>query len=152
MDSRRDSPNRTLTVAPVGRRLLEYALIAGMFVGSMALWVLVPFGSLWLASHVSDSASTVMLTVLIVCPIAMLVSGLLLGMIYRTYLRLFADEAPRRDRSAWLGSLSGDRRAKREPRPVLDTCMTVSALTAIVLLITWFLFLAENYAPAGPVP
>ena len=30
--------------------------------------------------------------------------------------------------------------------------LTISAATAIVLLLVWFLFLAENYSPAGFVP
>jgi hypothetical protein len=41
---------------------------------------------------------------------------------------------------------------KRGRRPVLDFSLTFSAATAIVLLLVWFLFLAENYSPAGFVP
>jgi hypothetical protein len=63
-----------------------------------------------------------------------------------------SDAQVTRDRTAWLGSLSGDRRAKRGRRPVLDFSLTFSAGTALVLLLVWFLFLAENYSPAGFVP
>jgi hypothetical protein len=63
-----------------------------------------------------------------------------------------ADAQETRDRSSWLGSLSGDRRPKRARRPVLDFSLTFSAITAIVLMLVWFFFLAENYSPAGLVP
>lgn len=132
-------------------RILEYGLAVAIFLGSLALWIVVPFGSLWIASHVSTDATTVVLSVLIICPIAMLLCGLGLSALYGAYLRV-SDTHPTRDQTAWLGSLSGDRRPKRGRRPVLDFSLTFSAGTAIVLLLVWFLFLAENYSPAGFVP
>jgi uncharacterized membrane protein (DUF485 family) len=132
-------------------KILEHLLAVAIFVGSLALWVVVPFGSLWLASRLSGNATTVVLSVLIICPIAMLVCGLGLSALYAAYLRV-SDAHESRDRSAWLGSLSGDRRPKRGRRPVLDFSLTFSAITAIVLMLVWFFFLAENYSPAGLVP
>jgi hypothetical protein len=149
VDGRGNSASRTLTAG--GTRLLEYALAVGIFLGSLALWVAVPFGSLWLASLVGNDAQTVVFSALIICPIAMLICGLGLSAMYRAYLRV-SDAHPTRDRTAWLGSLSGDRRPKRGRRPVLDFSLTFSAATAIVLLLVWFLFFAENYSPAGFVP
>jgi hypothetical protein len=149
VDGRGNSASRTLTTG--GTRLLEYTLAVGIFLGSLALWIAVPFGSLWLASHIGDDAQTVVLSALIITPIAMLICGLLLNAMYQAYLRV-SDARPSRDRTAWLGSLSGDRRPKRARRPVLDFSLTFSAGTAIVLLLVWFLFLAENYSPAGFVP
>jgi hypothetical protein len=147
VDSRGNSA-RGVAVAP---KALEYVLAAAIFLGSLALWVVVPFGSLWLASRLSGDATTVVLSVLIICPIAMLICGLGLSALYAAYLRV-SDAQETRDRSAWLGSLSGDRRPKRGRRPVLDFSLTFSAATAIVLLLVWFFFLAENYSPAGLVP
>jgi hypothetical protein len=123
----------------------------GIFLGSFALWILVPVGSLWIGSLIANDATTMMLCVLIICPIAMLACGLGLGALYRAYLRV-SHVRPTTDRTAWLGSLSGDRRPKRGRRPVLDVSLTFSAGTAIVLLLVWFLFLAENFSPAGFVP
>ena len=148
MDGRGNSASRALTG---GTRFLEYTLAVGIFLGSLALWVVVPFGSLWLASLVGNDAQTVVLSALIICPIAMLICGLGLSALYRAYLRV-SDARPTQDRTAWLGSLSGDRRPKRGRRPVLDFSLTFSAGTAIVLLLVWFLFFAENYSPAGFVP
>ena len=152
MDSRGNNPSQSL-IAPMrrsGTRLLEYALVVGIFLGSLSLWVVVPFGSLWFASQMSGDASTVMLIVLIVCPLMMLAVGLLLGALYRTYLRV-SGAVVVRDRSRWLGSLSGEK-GPRKPRPILDISLTISAGTAIVLMLVWFLFFAENFSPAGPVP
>jgi hypothetical protein len=136
---------------PAGTRLLEYVLAAGIFLGSLALWIVVPFGSLWIASHLGNDAQTVVLSALIITPIAMLACGLGLSWLYGMYLRVSGEHSTR-ERTAWLGSLSGDRRPKRGRRPILDTSLTISAGTAIVLILVWFLFLAENYSPAGFVP
>jgi hypothetical protein len=138
-------------MGPAGHRLLEYALAAGIFVGSMALWVVVPFGSLWIASKIGDDAQTVVFAALFICPIAMLLCGLGLSWLYAQYLRVSGQRVTQ-ERTAWLGSLSGDRKPKRGRRPILDTSLTISAATAIVVLLVWFFFLAENYNPAGLVP
>jgi hypothetical protein len=131
-------------------RLVEYGLIAAIFCGSLALWIAVPVGSLWLASLLSDDGTEVMLIVLIVCPLSMLAFALVLMRIYRVYLRVTGAD-PGRNRSAWLGSLSGER-TRRRPRGVLDASMTISALVAVVLLLSWFLLFAQNHSPAGFVP
>jgi uncharacterized BrkB/YihY/UPF0761 family membrane protein len=133
------------------RRLLEYVLVVGIFLGSLSLWVVVPFGSLWLASKIGNDAQTVVLAALFICPIAMLACGLGLSWMYAQYLRVSGADATR-DRSAWLGSLSGERKKRRGRRPILDTSLTISAAAAIVVLLVWFFLFAENYNPAGLVP
>jgi hypothetical protein len=155
MDARGNSASRAITgmgrAGRGGTRLVEYLLAVAIFLGSLALWIAVPFGSLWVASHLSENATMVLMWVLIICPVAMLACGVGLSALYRLYLRVSGAQ-PGPDRSAWLGSLSGDRKPKRGRRPVLDFSLTFSAGTAIVLLLVWFLFLAENYSPAGFVP
>jgi hypothetical protein len=148
MDGRGNSASRALSG---GTRLLEYTLAAGIFLGSLALWVVVPFGSLWIASLLGNDAQTVVLSALIICPVAMLLCGLGLSALYSAYLRV-SQAQPGRERTAWLGSLSGDRKTARGRRPVLDFSLTFSAATAIVLLLVWFFFFAENYSPAGLIP
>ena len=40
--------------------------------------------------------------------------------------------------------------APRAPRPLVDVAMTASAVTALVLLLVWFFFIAEmQLAPMG---
>lgn len=132
-------------------RLVEYALAVAIFLGSLALWVVVPFGSLWLASQIGDDAQTVVFVALFICPFGMLLCGFGLGALYRAYLRV-SGAHPTAERTAWLGSLSGDRKPKRGRRPVLDFSLTFSAAAAIVLLLVWFFLFAENPSPAGLVP
>src|SRR3954468_7253735 len=98
MDSRGNSASRTLTNG--GTRLLEYTLAVGIFLGSFALWVVVPFGSLWVASLIGDDAQTVVFSALFICPIAMLLCGLGLSWLYGAYLRV-SDAQPSPDRTAW---------------------------------------------------
>jgi hypothetical protein len=149
VDGRGNIASRTLMIG--GTRLLEYTLAAGVFVGSFALWVVAPFGSLWLAAQLAKDAVTMMIYVLFITPVAMTACAFALGALYRAYLRVSGAQ-PTRDRTAWLGSLSGDRRVSRGRRPILDVSLTFSALTAIVLLLLWFFLLAENHSPAGFVP
>ena len=56
-------------------------------------------------------------------------------------------------RSAWNVSLSEERagfRRERAPRPLVDVAMTASAVTALVLLLVWFFFIARmQLAPMG---
>ena len=152
MDGRGDHASRQLgAMGGSGSRLAEYLLAVAIFFGSFALWVVVPFGSLWIASHVSDDGTTVVLTALVITPLAMFVCGLGLSALYAKYLRV-SDARPVRDKRAWLGSLSGDRRPARARRPVLDVSLTFSAIAAIVLLLVWFLVFAENPNPGLPVP
>ena len=69
-------------------KLVEYALAVSIFLGSLALWVAVPVGSLWIASLVGRDATTVVLSALLICPVAMLVCGLGLSALYGAYLRV----------------------------------------------------------------
>lgn len=134
-----------------GSWLLQYLLALGIFVGSLALWVVVPFGSLFVASKIGNDAQEVVGAALLITPIGMLVCGLGLSWLYGQYLRV-SGARPSRDRSAWLGSLSGDRKPGRARRPILDTSLTISAVTAIVLMLVWFFLFAENPSPAGLIP
>lgn len=153
MDRGRDITRGAVAVQDHRRpgRLVPAALAAAIFVGSLLLWIAVPVGSLWLASHWSDDATTVVSTTLILCPLLMLLFGLLLARLHGAYLRAAGGTGRRGPRSAWLGSLSGDR-APRPPRSVLEVSLTLSAGTALVLMLVWFFFFAENTMPAGPVP
>lgn len=149
MDGRGNITSHTLTNG--GTRLLEYALAAGIFVGSLALWVVAPFGSMWVASKLANDGVTMMIYALFITPVAITACTFALVALYRAYLRVSGTQ-PTRGRTAWLGSLSGDRGLKRGRRPVLDFSLTFSAITALVVLLVFFLLFAENYSPAGLVP
>src|SRR3954454_18143493 len=122
-----------------GTKLLEYVLAVGIFIGSMALWVVVPFGSLWIASKIGSDAQEVVGAALLITPLGMLACGLGLSWLYGQSLRV-PGPRPTRDRTAWLGSLSGDRKPKRARRPILDTSLTISSGTGrrVLLLAVFF--------------
>jgi hypothetical protein len=128
----------------IGRRLIEYMLIASMFAGSIALWLGIPAGGLWLVSKLSDDGVLVVFAVLcVVCPLAMIALGLVLGRLNGAYYRVVAVD-PQRRVPGWRSSLSGDRPSARRPRNVLEVSLTLSVLIAIVAMAVWFLFFAHS--------
>jgi hypothetical protein len=58
-------------------------------------------------------------------------------------------DAPGIQRSAWLGSLSGDRTPKRRQATLLDVSMIVSVIIAVTVMAVWFFAFAHN---TGPLP
>ena len=58
-------------------------------------------------------------------------------------------DAPGAQRSAWLGSLSAERRPRRRQVTLLDVSMVVSVILAITVMAVWFFVFAHN---SGPLP
>jgi hypothetical protein len=136
----------------IARRLTEYALIAAIFTGSLALWLGVPAAGLWLMSKLSDNGILVVFAVFgIFCPAAMTALALVLGRLNGAYYRLLG-AAPSRRPPAWRASLSGERTAARRPRNVLEVSLTLSVVIAVVAMAVWFFFFAHSPWPAGPAP
>ncbi len=129
------------------RTMLEYTLIAAIFVGSLAMWIGLPLGWIWLVTRVLDKDLDVYAGALVGCPLTMALLGLLLARLNGTYLRLSGGH-PAQQRSAWLKSLSGER-GPRRPRAVLETSMTISVVLALIAITVWFFFYAHSYMP-GP--
>jgi hypothetical protein len=130
------------------RTFAEYALIAAIFLGSLSMWVGLPAGWLWVVSHLTERYPVAYAAALFGCPVTMAALGLALSRLNRIYLRLTGAH-PDQQRSAWLGSLSGDRRLRR-PRTVLDTSMTISVVLAIVALAVWYFLFAQSAYPGLP--
>lgn len=132
------------------RTVLEYGLIAAIFLGSLVMWIGLPVGWLWLVTRVIEHYPEAYAAALFGCPLTMGVLALLLARLNLIYLRL-AGHHPGEARTAWLKSLSGDRRARR-PRTVLDTSMTISVVLAFITLCVWFFLYAHSYTPGLPAP
>jgi hypothetical protein len=130
-----------------GIRVLATALLAvAIVLGSAFLWIGVPFLGLWLAGEVATSRQGFLFFVLGSIPLAMAGFGWLLYRVNDAYVRMRGGPTAAPGRSAWLVSQSDERanlRRKRAPRPLIDVAMTASAVTALVLLLVWFFFLAE---------
>jgi hypothetical protein len=128
----------------------EYALVALIFLGSLVMWIGLPVGWLWLVTRLADHYPDAYAGALFGCPVTMVLFGLLLARLDALHLRISGGHASR-SRTAWLKSLSGDRRA-RQPRTVLDTSMVVSVVLAILTIAVWYFLFAHSYNPGTPAP
>jgi hypothetical protein len=127
------------------------ALIAVMAVGSVALWLGVPIGWLWIGSQwQSESQSTgfgpyMLVLAGIVVSVALLAKGL--AMINRVYGRVAGDESKVRVRLPWHRSMRGDDDSRYQ-RNVLDVVMVISVSIAVLAMTIWFFFFAGSPLPS----
>jgi hypothetical protein len=142
------------TAIRIGReastRLYELVLVAAIFLGSLVLWLGIPLGWIWLVTRFADHYPDVYAGALFGCPVTMVLFGLLLTRLNAAHLRV-THRHPSQARTAWLKSLSGDRRSRRQ-WTVLDTSMVISVLIAIVTMAVWYFFFAHAYNPGLPAP
>ena len=135
-------------------RIAAAALAVAIVFGSLFLWIGVPVLGMWVAGQVTTSSVGFLFATLGGIPITMIATGFAIYRINALYedLRPGERRAPQ-GRSAWNVSLSEERsgtRRARAPRPLVDIAMTASAVTALVLLLVWFFFIATMHlAPMG---
>jgi hypothetical protein len=136
------------------RRLLwspvALVLVLLMAAGSIAMWIGLPLGLIWLASAVSDSSEPSLgpyLLILLGLPVGMFAIGKCLGVLDRAHGRITGrlDDAP--VRAAWLQSMRDERAPRRRRRSVLDTVMIVSVLAALAAGAVWFVAFAGSPLP-----
>ena len=123
--------------------LAASVLGAVIVAGSLFVWIGVPLLGLRIIGAVTSRSGAVLMLAVCGIPLAMVVFGWLLYRVNRAYedLRGGAPEVPT-GHGAWLKSLSDTRRASA-PRRLIDVSMTVSAWTALVLMLIWFFFFAQ---------
>ena len=127
------------------------ALALVIVVGSLITWIGIPLFWVWLAGQLIDEYPSIYLLALGACPLTMILWGWLLYRLNAIYLDL---TPPRRDapgvqRSAWLGSLSGERKPRRRQATLLDASMIGSVIIALTAMAVWFFVFAHN---TGPLP
>ena len=128
-------------------RIAAAALAFAIVFGSLFLWIGAPVLGMWVAGQVTTSSVGFLFATLGGIPLTMIATGFAIYRLNALYedIRPGERSAPR-GRSAWNVSLSeeraGERRA-RAARPLVDVAMTASAVTALVLLLVWFFFIAE---------
>ena len=131
----------------IALRIAAAALAVAIVFGSLFLWIGVPVLGMWIAGQLTSSSVGFLFATLGGIPLTMVGTGFVIYRLNALYeeVRPGERQAPQ-SRSAWNVSLSeeraGDRRA-RAPRPLVDVAMTASAVTALVLLLVWFFFIAE---------
>jgi hypothetical protein len=109
---------------------LQAGLLAVLIVlGCQALWLVVPVGTLWLLTRISENAAVILISGLVVMPLALAGVAWMLGRANRRYLRLVGD------RGGW----------RRGP---LEVALPASIMIGIVAALIWFVFFA-NHMPTG---
>jgi hypothetical protein len=126
---------------------IEVASLAVVIVlGSLVLWIGVPVAGIWVAGQITTDAVGAVLFALVAVPAAMVALGWLLYRASGRYEALRGTERRAPSPPAWRSSLSEERateRRRRGGRPLIDIAMTVSAVTAVLVLSVWFFFFAE---------
>lgn len=131
----------------VFRALLALVIMSG----SLVMWIGIPLFWIWLAGQLIDKYPSIYLFALAACPVSMILFGWLLYRVNGLYLEISPPPAdvPGAQRSAWLGSLSDNRRPKRRQATLLDVSMVVSVIIALTVLAVWFFAFAHM---TGPLP
>ena len=131
--------------------MYRVALACVIVVGSLVFWIGIPLFWIWVAGQLIDEYPSIYLLALGACPLTMIGWGWVLYRANLIYLDLTPPppDAPGTQRSAWLGSLSDNRKPKRPQPTLLDVSMVVSVIIALTALAVWFFVFAHN---AGPLP
>jgi hypothetical protein len=127
------------------------ALACVIVIGSFVFWIGIPLFWIWVAGQLISEYPSIYLLALAACPLTMIIWGWVLYRVNAIYVELTPprQDAPGVQRSAWLGSLSGDRRPKRRQASLLDVSMIVSVIIALTAMAVWFFVFAHN---SGPLP
>lgn len=134
---------------PPGRRAAAVAMLGVMAVGSIAMWLVVPVGWIWVASqlqHGSQPGLGPYVLVLFAVPTTMVVIAKGLGALDRAYARYTHSETTTRVRPPWLRSMRGDR-DEHAPPSVLSVMMVGSVSLAVLCLLVWFFGFAGSSLP-----
>ena len=127
------------------------ALAVVIVVGSLAMWLGIPAFWIWVAGQLIEEYPSIYLLALGACPLTMIGWGWMLYRVHQVYLGLTPPppDLPGVQRSAWLGSLSAERRPRRRQASLLDVSMIVSVIVALTAMALWFFAFAGN---PGPLP
>ena len=160
LQSRLESSSSVEPPAPEGRSLLRTVLskpaalllIVLMAVGSVFLWLVVPVGWLWIASHSTETSAPTLgpyLLVIFAIPITMYVVGKLLFKTNRIYERVTGQDSEVRVQLPWHKSMR-DAPGSGRPTTVLDVVMITSVAIALTAFAIWFFFFAGSSLPGQP--
>ena len=110
-----------------------------MVVGSIALWIAIPIGWLWLGSQLQSSSNPTLGPILLVLagiPISMVIVAKGLSRLNRKYAQVTGTGTDVRFRAPWMRSMRGERDSR--PRSVLDVVMVISVSAALAAFAAWF--------------
>jgi hypothetical protein len=127
------------------------ALAVLIVFGSVFMWLGIPAFWIWITGQLIHEYPSIYMAALAACPLTMIAWGWVLYRINAIYLELVPPppDAPGAQRSAWLGSLSAERRPRRRQVTLLDVSMVISVIVAFSVMFVWFFVFAHN---TGPLP
>jgi hypothetical protein len=134
-------------------RVAVAALAVVIVAGSALVWIGVPVAGLWVAGRITTDPLRFVMFSLLAIPSTMVALGWLLYRAGAHYERLRGTERRASSPPSWRSSLGEERGADRRRkggRPLIDIAMTVSAVTALVVMAIWFFFYATS--TLAPLP
>jgi len=141
--------NRPSTLRSILTKPVALLLVVLMALGSVFLWIVVPIGWLWIASHSTDTSAPTLgpyLLVIFAIPITMFVVGKLLFRTNTLYERVTGRDRHVRVQLPWHKSLRDSADSGR-PTTVLDVVMITSVGVALVAFAIWFFLFAHASMP-----
>jgi hypothetical protein len=143
------APERPSVVRTILGKPAALLLVAVMAVGSIFLWLGLPVGWLWIASHSTDTSAPTLgpyLLVIFGLPLTMWLMGKVLFKTNAIYERVTGQDAEVRVHLPWHRSLR-DSGASGRPTTVLDVVMISSVSLALLAFGIWFFFFAHTTLP-----
>lgn len=133
----------------IAEKPAAFFLIALMAVGSVFLWLAIPLGWIWVASHTVKTTQPTLgpyLLILAGVPISMVIVGKLLYKLNGVYERLTGRTSEVKMQLPWHRSMRGERKVNRRTT-VLEFVMIWSVSIALVCFAVWFFFFAHAKLP-----
>ena len=124
-------------------------LVLLMALGSVFLWLCIPVGWIWIASHVVKTTQPTLgpyLLILVGVPLSMFIVGKLLYRLNHVYERLTGHTSEMKMQLPWHRSLRGERSTRRRTT-VLELVMIWSVSVALVCFGIWFFLFAHARLP-----
>jgi hypothetical protein len=143
-----EQPRRS-TVRTILSKPAALLLIVLMALGSVFLWIVVPVGWLWIASHATDTSAPTLgpyLLIIFAVPVTMWLVGKLLFRTNRLYERVTGTDSEVRVQLPWHKSLRDSANSGR-PTTVLDVVMISSVGVALLAFGVWFFIFANATMP-----
>lgn len=129
-------------------RLPAAAIVCGMVIGSITLWIANPIFWFWVTGRLQSTQPSMGPYVLLLIGILVTAIGCgkLLGALDRRYARVVGSNVVN-VHLPWVRGLGGEHERRLRPVTVLDVVMIVSVVVAASALVTWFIIVKP--APPG---
>jgi hypothetical protein len=130
--------------------LAGFLLIVLMAAGSVVMWLVIPFGLIYGAGHISKSQQPTMgiyVGLAFAIPALMVLMARILGRLDRAYAHVMGIPDDKPYRPGWMKSMRAERVSNRR-RTVLDIVMVFSVSLAILCSAIWFFAFAGSSIPS----